>query len=169
MTTRCDKQSRRSASCDEARSAAPFSINESDLLGNEFDSAHASIADWVDFFGQGGSVERHDDNHAVNTSSQFAPDLLNVTIAPMADMSVIDPLNVGFINEPSMEVNAPGLIEIKTNFEGLEVQSFSITELLEKNKGKLGRRTHTVEKPYLQTRRSPSPGTQDCCRDAAKE
>ena len=46
-------RSPRSASCDD-RSAVPFSVNESDLLGancnGDYDSAHASIADWIDIF-----------------------------------------------------------------------------------------------------------------------
>lgn len=77
----------------------------------------------------------------------------------MADISELDPLNEGFINEQSMVVNPtmPSLSDIKTNFEGLEVKSFSITELLEKHKTTIGRKTHTVEKPYLRSRRSPSP------------
>ena len=47
-------RSQRSASCDD-RSAVPFSVNESELLGGEgqdFDSARASIADWVDIFNE---------------------------------------------------------------------------------------------------------------------
>ena len=45
-----DQRSQRSASCDERHSAAPFSVNESDLQheNGAIDSAHASIADWVD-------------------------------------------------------------------------------------------------------------------------
>ena len=45
-------RSQRSASFDDRSGAHPFSVNESDLvgLGNDFDSAQASIASWVDIF-----------------------------------------------------------------------------------------------------------------------
>ena len=48
-------RSQRSASVDDRSAAVPFSVNESDLLCggfNDYDSAHASIADWVDIFDQ---------------------------------------------------------------------------------------------------------------------
>jgi len=44
---RDDLRSQRSASLED-KSSVPFSINESNLLCNDYDSAHASIADWVD-------------------------------------------------------------------------------------------------------------------------
>ena len=47
-------RSQRSASFDDRSAAHPFSVNESDLigLGNDCDSAQASIASWVDMFDQ---------------------------------------------------------------------------------------------------------------------
>ena len=47
-----DQRSQRSASCDDRSPYQPFSINESNLLQDDYDSAHASIADWVDLFEQ---------------------------------------------------------------------------------------------------------------------
>lgn len=47
-----EQRSQRSASFDD-RSNAPFSINESELFvngNNDYDSAHASFADWVEIF-----------------------------------------------------------------------------------------------------------------------
>ena len=48
-----EQRSQRSASVDICLSA-PFSLAESPLRGDDYDSAHASIADWLDEFNQGG-------------------------------------------------------------------------------------------------------------------
>ena len=47
------ERSQRSASVDICLSA-PFSLAESPLRGNDYDSAHASIADWLDEFNHPG-------------------------------------------------------------------------------------------------------------------
>ena len=87
----------------------------------------------------------------------------------MEDVSVIDPLNEAFLNEHS--VVAPQLLmkgsssesmgasqnkvvrEVKANFANLDMHnqgSFSITEMLEQQDGRPGRKTHKVEKAFFQ-------------------
>ena len=72
----------------------------------------------------------------------------------MEDLSVIDPLNAGFINEQSIInpslVMMKGIIrtidlgEVKDRLANLEVKNFSITEMIEKNQKEIGRKTHQV-------------------------
>ena len=73
----------------------------------------------------------------------------------MDDVSAIDHLNEAFINEHSMIVpgavvkNSDEFFEVKAKLANLEVHSFSITSLIEKNNGIPGRRTQKVEKQYF--------------------
>lgn len=157
-------RSQRSASFDDRSAAHPFSVNESDLigLGNDCDSAQASIASWVDIFDQ----SRLGAGTGIRTTAVRAEfdgiesDLSGVEQAQfklpaMDDESVDDHLNQAFINEHSMCL--PGasaaketeFFEVKAKLANLEVHNFSITSLLEKNNSMPGRRTHQVEKPYF--------------------
>ena len=74
----------------------------------------------------------------------------------MDDFSVIDPLNEAFMNEHSVMVghgavvkNSEEFFDVKARLANLEVHSFSLTEMLEKNNARPGRRTQKVEKPYF--------------------
>ena len=119
ITTRGDRnelRSQRSASCDD-RSAVPFSVNESELIcgeNQEFDSARASIADWVEIFNE--SQLGYDKLSMLRpikgqSSEQFAiefefseiqPEQSNIKLPEMIDVSAIDPLNEAFVHEHSV-------------------------------------------------------------------
>ena len=67
----------------------------------------------------------------------------------MEEVSVIDALNEGFLNEPSEFITSTAtfhLGEVIGHFEALETSKFSITEMIEKHKPLLGRKTHNIEK-----------------------
>lgn len=160
ITTAVDARSQQSASCDDRPSLAPFSANESGFHGlgdgDEVDSAQASFADWVD-------ILKH---HVCNADAGF--DLAGgVTITEQelgaeepvqawdlsglqqSDSEAADELNQGFINEHSaIEIGRPlskasrECFDVKDRFDGLEVKAFSIREMLDRDRGVLGRRTN---------------------------
>ena len=119
ITTRGDRnelRSQRSASCDD-RSAVPFSVNESELIcgeNQEYDSARASIADWVEMFNE--SQFGYDKLSKLQpikgqNSEHFAielefgdalPEQSNIKLPEMIDVSAIDPLNEAFVHEHSV-------------------------------------------------------------------
>ena len=155
ISTRPDEQrSQRSASCDERHSAAPFSVNESDLhLENHgIDSAHASFADWVELI-EAGRAGHHgfgeisfsklnvgevlfDINDGKDGQLMEMPQNLldqSFQLPDIAEVSAIDELNEAFINEHSMM--QPGgaafrgeVSEVRSRLDGLQVQNFSIME-----------------------------------------
>ena len=94
------ERSQRSASVDICLSA-PFSLAESPLRGEDYDSAHASIADWLDEFNQGGPGTATGFSHL---DGQVTPEMefseLQAAVAfklpEMKDASVIDALNLAF-------------------------------------------------------------------------
>ena len=156
-------RSQRSASFDDRSCVDPFSVNESDLIGvgNDCDSAQASIASWVDIFDQSRlgagtgiqttAVRAQFDGIESNLSGV---DQNEFKLPAMDDVSEIDHLNEAFINEHSMVLPGASSVaketeffEIKAKLANLEVHSFSITSMLEKNCSKPGRRTHHVVKP----------------------
>ena len=157
-------RSQRSASCDD-RSAVPFSVNESELLGGEgqdFDSARASIADWVDIFNEShlgldklgmfrSLTGQNSDQFAIEF--EFSGDHPDQPpeLPEMEDVSAIDALNEAFVHDHSVMASAMGgaaaqkggaeVSDVKARLANLEVQNFSITEMLQKNAPLLGRRT----------------------------
>ena len=142
---------------------APFSANESNLFCgglNDYDSAHASIADWVDMFDQsrlyGGVKSTSARAEVEGIEFELSEEQAQFKLPAMDDFSVIDPLNDGFINEHSMIVghgavvkNSEAFFDVKARLAGLEVKNFSLTAELEKNNGMPGRRTQKVEKHYF--------------------
>ena len=171
ITTRAgdrnEMRSQRSASCDD-RSAVPFSVNESELLGGEgqdFDSARASIADWVDIFNEShlvgfdklgmfrSLVGQNSDQFAIEfelSDVQPPPEQSDFKLPEMEDVSAIDALNEAFVHDHSVMAAMGGaaaqkggaeVSDVKARLANLEVQNFSITEMLQKNAPLLGRRT----------------------------
>ena len=71
----------------------------------------------------------------------------------MEDVSAIDALNEAFVHEHSVMAAAQRggaeVSDVKARLANLEVQNFSITDMLQKNASILGRRTQQVEKTYL--------------------
>ena len=121
MITKTEHSSPRSSSCENAKSVVPFSVNESDLLPNDFDSAHASIADWVDIFEQ----KKLKDVRILSDLGDidFSEEHSLVKVPEIEEFSVIDALNEGFLNEPSEFVTTTAtfhLGEVIDRFENLE-------------------------------------------------
>ena len=162
-----EQRSQRSASADDRSNTPPFSVNESELYvagQNDYDSARASFADWVEIFESRIEI----DGQNISTTARpevgfdFEPseEQGQFQLADVEDLSVIDPLNAGFINEQSMInpslVMMKGIVrmstdlgEVKDRLANLEVKNFSITEMIEKNQKEIGRKTHQVQKAYF--------------------
>ena len=145
ITTRGDRnelRSQRSASCDDrSASAVPFSVNESELIcgeNHEFDSARASIADWVDIFNESQlGIDKLSMLRPIKgqSSEQFAiefefsevqPEQSNIKLPEMIDVSAIDPLNEAFVNEHSVMAamghgGVPEVSDVKARLANLEV------------------------------------------------
>ena len=96
-TTKCEKASRRSVSCHDGHSPAPFSTNESELQCNEeFDSAHASIADFVDCFDAHENLSEFEEGDLDSAQEDGSPDVETADVDGVRDL-----LNEGFIHEHS--------------------------------------------------------------------
>lgn len=138
-----EQRSQRSASADD-RSNAPFSINESELFvngNNDYDSAHASFADWVEIFETSKLDIDVTDARNLSTTARaeigfdFEPSeeqgQFRLQLNELEDVSAIDALNEGFINEHSMitpmivtsagQVRINELGEVKARLANLEV------------------------------------------------
>ena len=149
-----ERWSQRSASCSEVTTPLPFKADLSPLRDAfEYNSDQAEIADLVKSF---------DTDNLPNIINEDEAELFRIDaegskIADPVDNSIVDLLNDGFLNEPSLVVHNPIrlLYEVQAGIESLEVRNFSIEEMLKKSDAMVsGRRSHAVQKPFL--RRSKS-------------